>query len=345
MDKRKNIKIVFLSDTHLGHDYPIRNANNARKGEDFFKNFFKVIEKTKNIKADLLIHGGDLFDKADVNQKVIDRCYDAFYELADLGIPVIIIPGNHDNNGLPSSLFVEHPNLYLLNKTSNTNLTLNGKEFEIHSIPFTKKIGDNFENELNKLHYKNNPDSFKILLVHQSLEGCKVGPVDFTFKNNENSIGLNQIPNYYDIILSGHIHRHQIIEIQNSDNSITPFIYSGSTEKTSFSEIKEEKGFIVLEFKKKNSLLQPDIRFEKLTTRPMYDILLQDNYIDEKSIIDKITHNAKKLESNAVIRIVSDNNNTKKMLTSKLLNKCFGDDNIVSVKGISSLYKTTIRHY
>ena len=347
LDKRKNIKIIFFSDTHLGIDYPLRKTSKPHRGEDYFNNFFKVLDRAKEINADLIIHGGDIFDTEIVNQRIIDRCYDAFYEVADMGIPIIIIPGNHDKKGLPSSLFVEHPNLHFINNASNISFNLNGKTIEIHAIPYIRKVGNSIENEIlslinnsKKTDNTNNIDRYKILLMHQSLEGSKVGPVDFTFKNTEDTVGQNQIPGYYDMVLSGHIHRHQIIDLQVSENKTTPFIYCGSTERTSFSEIKEEKGFVILEFKRKTPFLQPVIKFEKLSTRPMHDLILKGLFNDEKTLISQLSKSASNIGNNSVVRIVCDSDETKLKLTPKLLKICFNDGAIVSVKGISALYRT-----
>ncbi|MEN8137279.1 MAG: DNA repair exonuclease [Bacteroidota bacterium] len=340
MDKRKNIKIVFFSDTHLGFDYPLKTTSKPHRGEDFYNNFTRVLDRAKKINADLIIHGGDLFDKADVSQKIIDRCYDALYQVADFGIPTILIPGNHDKKKLPTSLFVEHPNLYFQNYTSSITLKLNGKEFDIHTLPYLKEIGNTIEGELSKLITDDDSNNYKILLMHQSLEGSKVGPVDFTFKNTKDTVGQSQIPSHYDLVLSGHIHRYQVLEIATDENKKIPFIYSGSTERTSFSEIKEEKGFVVLEFKRNKSFLSPEITFEKLPMRTMHDIIIERNITDDKEIEKELIQRAKDIEANAIIRVVSDNDETKLKLKTKLLKKCFSESSIVSVKGLSSLYRT-----
>jgi DNA repair exonuclease SbcCD nuclease subunit len=53
------MRVVFCSDSHLGFDYPIREAS-ARRGEDFFVALQQVLDYARR-QADVLIHAGDLF--------------------------------------------------------------------------------------------------------------------------------------------------------------------------------------------------------------------------------------------------------------------------------------------
>lgn len=340
MDKRKNIKIIFFSDTHLGFDYKVNKSSRPNRGEDFFDNFHRVLERAKQIGADLIIHGGDLFEKANVNQKVIDRCYDALYQIADYGIPIVLIPGNHDPFPLPSTLFANHYNIFPLNSPSSITLSLNGKDFQIDAIPYTKNIGETISSNLSTLEKSTKDNDFKILLLHQSIEGSKVGPVDYTFGKSKRTIGKNQIPSFYDIVLSGHIHRHQIIKIPNIEEKNLSFIYSGSTERTSFSEINEEKGFVILEFHRKSQIFQAKVTFENLPTRDMHKIILDKEYASDKLLKTELLKIASTLNTNSIIRIDAKHESTRLKLQSKLLKNCFNESSIVSVKNNSEIYKS-----
>ncbi len=64
------------------------------------------------------------------------------------------------------------------------------------------------------------------------------------------------------LVLSGHIHRHQV----RRPPGRPPVIYAGSTERTSFAEAPETKGFIVLQLTR--SGLGP-FEFRPLPARPM----------------------------------------------------------------------------
>ena len=59
------MKILFLSDTHLGFDLPVRpRVERPRRGLDFFANFRLALAPAFEGKVDLVVHGGDLFSGA-----------------------------------------------------------------------------------------------------------------------------------------------------------------------------------------------------------------------------------------------------------------------------------------
>src|SRR5687767_3223042 len=109
------MRIVFLSDTHLGFDLPARpRVEKRRRGEDFFANVDRVLDfaagDATGTRADLVLHGGDVFFRSRVPPFVVDRAYERFARfVTETGIPLGIIAGNHDRSRLPSSLLLAHP--------------------------------------------------------------------------------------------------------------------------------------------------------------------------------------------------------------------------------------------
>ncbi|TFG97301.1 MAG: metallophosphoesterase, partial [Calditrichales bacterium] len=70
----QSIHIIFLSDTHLGQDYPLRpRTQHQHRGADFFLNFKNVLEYAVEIKADLVIHAGDFFFRSRVPPSIVDK--------------------------------------------------------------------------------------------------------------------------------------------------------------------------------------------------------------------------------------------------------------------------------
>ena len=70
------------------------------------------------------------------------------------------------------------------------------------------------------------------------------------------------LPRDVAIVLSGHIHRHQVLRSAHGP----PVVYAGSVERTSFAEAVEAKGFVV--FQLTPSGLGP-FEFRPLPARPM----------------------------------------------------------------------------
>jgi exonuclease SbcD len=79
------------------------------------------------------------------------------------------------------------------------------------------------------------------------VEGATVGPADFMFRRAPDVIRVRDVPPDFAAVLSGHIHRHQVLTRDLRDCPLhTPVLYPGSIERTSSAEIGEPKGFMVL---------------------------------------------------------------------------------------------------
>jgi DNA repair exonuclease SbcCD nuclease subunit len=275
----RQINIIFVSDTHLGFDYPMRpRVVKRRRGEDFFKNFHTVLSYAKEERCDLVIHGGDLFYRSKVPEALVDRVYRILSDFADFGIPVYIVPGNHERSRLPTSLFLNHPLIHIFNKPKLFSKWIKGAKVIICGFPF---IGGDLDRSLTQIldhtGWNQTVASIKILVLHQAIEGATVGPGNFTFRKGPDVLSPFALPEDADVILCGHIHRKQILTkwIEDSKKGI-PIIFSGSIERTSFAEKDEAKGFYHLIFSVETTgewSLQ-HTRFIALPTRPMEDIYL-----------------------------------------------------------------------
>ncbi len=58
------VRVLFVSDTHLGFDLPLRPRSfveRRRRGPDFFACFERALEPAlRGDDADVVVHGGDL---------------------------------------------------------------------------------------------------------------------------------------------------------------------------------------------------------------------------------------------------------------------------------------------
>jgi len=95
----------------------------------------------------------------------------------------------------------------------------------------------------------------KIFLTHYPIEGFE------GYFGQETHIGKSSIPRNFQLFASGHLHRHQ----KNTINGTT-VVYPGSTERVSFNEEGEEKGFCWLELAKTGIVHQ---EFHSTPARPM----------------------------------------------------------------------------
>jgi DNA repair exonuclease SbcCD nuclease subunit len=284
-------------------------VNKRRRGEDFFNNFDSVLSYAKTAKCDLVIHGGDLFFRSKVPQRIVDRVYQTLTNFVNSGIPIYIVPGNHERSRLPTSLFLIHPRIHVFNYPRVITLMVHGAKINIGGFPFTRgNINKIFLSELQRSGWYDHDAHIKILALHQVIEGATVGPAYFTFRNGEDVIARHALPDDATVILCGHIHRKQILKKQIKNTSVQlPIIFSGSIERTSFAEMYEKKGFFHLTFEliKSNKWCLKKSKFIYLPTRPMHDI-----YIDADSSIFRTLSYIKKtiiqLDQNSIIRFKSD---------------------------------------
>jgi DNA repair exonuclease SbcCD nuclease subunit len=113
--------------------------------------------------------------------------------------------------------------------------------------------------------------------MHQTVEGATVGPGEFTFRSGLDVIPGRAVPGQFAAVLAGHIHRHQVLRTDLEGTALaSPVIYPGSTERTSFAERAEAKGYLILDLS-----ATPDgrgtlvgYRFVELPTSPMVHLEL-----------------------------------------------------------------------
>lgn len=321
MNSKNQIRLIFLADTHLGFDYPIRpRIERRRRGEDFFNNFQQVLDFAVESKADFVIHGGDFFFRSKIPLKIIDLAYEKLLKFADKNIPIFIVPGNHERSKLPTSLYLNHPNIYVFFYPKTFLVEIKNVKIAFTGFPCQRNdIRDQFKNFLQKAA-KNQPHTdIKLLCMHQTVEGARIE--NYTFKNGKDIIPIKYLPENYHAILSGHIHRKQILT-KKSSNKILPVIYPGSTERTSFAEKNEEKGFFEIVFTQKKGAWKIDyLKFHVLPTRPMEDLLIEKNVnleILKPYLFAKLT----KFDKNAIIRLKCEPDvsiQIKSQLTPKFL--------------------------
>lgn len=307
-------KIIFLSDTHLGFDYPIRpKKEKRRRGIDFFNNFDKVLEYARKEQADLVIHGGDLFFRTLIPHPIIDMVYERIFNFAESGIPIVIVPGNHESSRLPVSLFMQHPNIYYFEKPQVFHFKLQGIDFDIAGFPCVRKeVLFKFPEIIKEIEPNLREESIRFLCMHQSIEGAKVGASDYTFRGGKDVIPIHDLPENYDLILSGHIHRSQILCTQKQ----TPIIYPGSIERTAFAEKDETKGFYEINI---NDQKEITYQFKELYARPMLDVVLEKSFYSPSSLKEDIEKRIKDCPEDSIIRFKISHSANLKLLNTKFL--------------------------
>ncbi len=209
------MKFVHTADTHLGYEitklFQCHPRGRKRRAESIIKNFLAVVQHALNDEVDLFIHSGDLFNKYYIPRETLDSLIQPIFDLVHAGIPVLIIPGNHERSQFPFDLFHGSSRIFVFDRPKSLSLVLDGYSVGIAGFPF---IRDNskrtFLNALHETEYEGLRSDFNLLVTHQAFDMATVGPVNFTFRPGRSDTVLRQtIPLDFEYIAAGHIHRYR----------------------------------------------------------------------------------------------------------------------------------------
>ena len=291
---RMSIRVVFFSDTHLGYDFPVRpRLERPRRGPDFFANFQRVLDHASRTRADIVIHGGDFFFRSRLPSLIVDRAYQTLFEFTGNDIPIVIVPGNHERSQLPPSLFLNHPNIHVLDRPRTYRFEIRGESLAVTGFPYLKNVRRGFEAAMSEGD-RLQPTDYRLLCVHHAVDGAVVGPGNFTFRGGADVIDQAQLPAGFDAVLAGHVPRRQVL------NYDPPVVYCGSIERTSFAEKDEQKGFCELMLHRDTAL--PEIEFHELPTRPMVEFDGRP-YSEPGLLLKAYAVQSARWQPNAVVRI------------------------------------------
>ena len=238
------MRVLFVSDTHLGFDLPRRaRVVRRRRGKDFFQNFERALEPARIGEVDVVVHGGDLLYRSRVPAWLAEAALAPLKRLADSGIPVLLVPGNHERSRMPFPLLALHERLHVFDRPRTVVIDAGGVRAAFMGFPYTHDIRRRFPEILAALNGDGLSADVRVLCMHHCIEGATCGPGNFTFRFGPDVIRGADLPRNVAVTLSGHIHRHQVLQRPG----LPPVLYAGSIERTSFAEAPETKGFIKLD--------------------------------------------------------------------------------------------------
>jgi len=235
------VKILHFSDTHLGfNDLDILNEDNINQREaDFYDAFSQVVKQIKLSKPDYIIHTGDLFHRASPSNRAITFALEQIRGIDALGIPFIIIAGNHSTprTNLSSpilKIFESFKNIYVSYEQKYKKVEFDDVVF--HTLPH---MNDDSK-ALEQIEFcETNIDAKKknIMMMH-----CSVGAHylmqefgEWVYPKDKEYIFTKM-----DYVALGHWHGFG--KVGKHEN----VYYSGSTERTSLNDKRNSKGFIEL---------------------------------------------------------------------------------------------------
>ena len=127
---------ILLADTHIGLDYPLQpRIDRRRRGVDFLNNFRLALQPALHGEVDLVVHGGDLFDRSRVPEALVQIALEPLLEVAASGVPVFLVPGNHERSRIPLQLWRNHLNLHIFDQPDTKVIAIKWNAFGNFRIP------------------------------------------------------------------------------------------------------------------------------------------------------------------------------------------------------------------
>jgi exonuclease SbcD len=242
------LNFVHTADTHLGFHITRSRVSHPegrlRRSQTISQNFFSIVEYALKTEVDLFIHSGDLFNKYYIPRNTLDELTGPLVNLSKAGIPILVIPGNHERSEFPFDLFHGLSNVFVFDHPKCVCLDLGGYSVGIAGFPFIREDSKRlFAAALEQTGYNELRADFNLLVTHQAFDGAVVGPSDFVFgAMRRDTVLRSRCPTDFEYIAAGHIHRYQILS-----HPLKPrlkFVYPGSIQRMSYAEMDEEKGFV-----------------------------------------------------------------------------------------------------
>nr|HID14793.1 exonuclease SbcCD subunit D [Anaerolineae bacterium] len=270
----ERIHLLHFADLHIGiENYgrldPATGVN--RRVLDFLRRFDKLIDYGLEHEVDLVIFAGDAYKRRSPNPTYQRAFARRIKRLADAGVPVVLLVGNHD---LPT--MVQKASSVDIFRTLDVPNVVVGRVEEIHRIatrhgpvqvatvpyPVRQRLlvhedyrGRSIEqldealqrivtDNIRALARQLDPDLPAVLTAHLTVSGATFGSERSVMIGRDAVILRSALANpTWDYVALGHVHKHQSL----NDGGYPPVVYAGSLERIDFGEEGQPKGFCWVE--------------------------------------------------------------------------------------------------
>lgn len=267
------VKILHTADIHLDAHFNNFGAKGRLRRFDLKETFSKIIEKSLEEKADILLIAGDLFEDVRVTPDTINF---VCAQLKRAVMPVFISPGNHDPY-LPDSYYAAYPwpsNVHIFKENKFQKVEVEGLNVNIYGIANTSHEDKN--NYLKNLRVDKN-NQINIAMIHGSNLDCAPKDMETYFGFTTSDL----ISCGADYIALGHYHSYTPV-IHNDKIAAA---YSGIPEPLAFSD-NFTCGVITAQIEKQNN----NVIFKEIAKRKIINLEMNVNDAqNSQDIFDKIT--------------------------------------------------------
>ncbi len=186
--------------------------------------------------------------------------------LAQAGVPIVIIVGNHDlpnvlTRATPVEIYqvLSIPGVHVCRQIERIDVATKSGVLQVVALPWVtrsmllameqyRELGDiDLEREMSSLIAtavrgeiaRLDPNLPAVLMAHVSVQGASLGYEQSIMLGRDVTVGLDDLSSRgFDYVALGHIHKHQVLSTN------PPSVYAGSPERIDFGEEREAKGYV-----------------------------------------------------------------------------------------------------
>jgi exonuclease SbcD len=289
-----DMKIIHFADLHLGvevYGKPDPATGLDTRLLDFLAAFDKLVDYAISEKVDLVLFCGDAFKSRDPSQTQQREFAKRIRKLADAGIPVFLLIGNHDLPAasgratsteiydtlrIPKVTVASQPKIYLIEtasgpvqiaalpwpRKSSLEAKGQGDGQTLTSDEVKAKIEAAMSAKIVQMAESLDPMIPSILAAHIWVDGAATASERKFILGAEPTVMLSNIAlPAFDYVAMGHLHKRQVLA------EAPPVVYPGSLERLDFGEEKDDKGFYVIDIDVRDGRKKLEYRFHKLDGR------------------------------------------------------------------------------
>ena len=253
------MKFIHTSDWHIG-----RQFHNVSLLDDQRHVLEQVIEHIKNEAVDAVIIAGDIYDRSVPPAAAVSLLDEVLNTIcSDLGIPVILIPGNHD--GAERLRFgsnqLSQAGLHIIGDlnqiTQPVILNKNGYDVSFYGIPYNdpESVRNHFSVDVSshdeahqflveQINAVKTDTAINVLISHCFIDGAEASESERPLSIGGADRVSAEPFKAFNYVALGHLHNPQ-------HKGAEHIRYSGSILKYSFSEQRQQKGVTLVELNDK----------------------------------------------------------------------------------------------
>ncbi len=269
------IRLLHIADIHIGMENYGRTDPQTGLNQrvmDFLRRLSDAVDYALDHEIDVVIFAGDAYKTRNPNPTFQREFARRMKRLADAGIPVLMLVGNHDlpavaQKATSISIFstLDVPNTVVGDREKLWQITCRrGQPLQVATVPYPLKSGlltdeDSRGKSIAEIdgmlqaalaeniralaaEARQRPDTPAVLTGHFSVQEASTGSERSIMIGRDVAVARSALADpAWDYVALGHIHKHQSL---NGD-AHPPVIYSGSIERIDFGEEREPKGWVV----------------------------------------------------------------------------------------------------